>query len=77
MIRRAIPFDTGSIHFVGIGGIGMSGIAAVMKNFGYEVTGSDAKDGANIERLRAQQSPDLPPHVSIGKSISVSSKRCR
>jgi UDP-N-acetylmuramate--alanine ligase len=54
MIRRAIPFDTGPIHFVGIGGIGMSGIAAVMKNFGYEVTGSDAKDGANVERLRAQ-----------------------
>jgi len=54
MIRRAIPFDTGSLHFVGIGGIGMSGIAAVMKNFGYEVTGSDAKDGPNIERLRAQ-----------------------
>ena len=54
MIRRAIPFDTGPIHFVGIGGIGMSGIAAVMRNFGYEVTGSDAKDGANIERLRAQ-----------------------
>src|SRR5690606_41970335 len=54
MIRRAIPFDTGPIHFVGVGGIGMSGIAAVMKNLGYEVTGSDAKDGANIERLRAQ-----------------------
>ncbi len=54
MIRRAIPFDTGTIHFVGIGGIGMSGIAAVMKNLGYDVSGSDAKDGANIERLRAQ-----------------------
>jgi len=54
MIRRAIPFDTGPIHFVGIGGIGMSGIAAVMKNLGYDVTGSDAKEGANIERLRAQ-----------------------
>jgi UDP-N-acetylmuramate--alanine ligase len=54
MIRRAIPFDTGPIHFVGIGGIGMSGIAAVMKNLGYEVSGSDAKDGANVERLRAQ-----------------------
>jgi UDP-N-acetylmuramate--alanine ligase len=54
MIRRAIPFDTGPIHFVGIGGIGMSGIAAVMRNLGYEVTGSDANDGANIERLRAQ-----------------------
>jgi len=61
MIRRAIPFDTGPIHFVGIGGIGMSGIAAVMKNFGYEVTGSDAKESANTERLRAQGIP-----VTIG-----------
>lgn len=52
--RRSIPFDTGSIHFVGIGGIGMSGIAAVMKNLGYAVSGSDAKDGANIQRLRDQ-----------------------
>jgi len=54
MQRRAIPFDIGPIHFVGIGGIGMSGIAAVMKNLGYAVTGSDAKDGPNVERLRAQ-----------------------
>ena len=54
MIRRAIPFDTGPIHFVGIGGIGMSGIASVMKNFGYEVSGSDAKESANTERLRGQ-----------------------
>ncbi len=61
MIRRAIPFDTGPIHFVGIGGIGMSGIAAVMKNFGYEVSGSDANESANTERLRAQGI-----HVAIG-----------
>ncbi|MFT3729494.1 MAG: UDP-N-acetylmuramate--L-alanine ligase [Terricaulis sp.] len=61
MLRRAIPFDTGPIHFVGIGGIGMSGIAAVMKNFGYEVTGSDAKDSANTERMRAMGIP-----VAIG-----------
>ncbi|MGE0594970.1 MAG: UDP-N-acetylmuramate--L-alanine ligase [Hyphomonadaceae bacterium] len=54
MIRRAIPFDTGPIHFVGVGGIGMSGIAAVMRNFGYDVTGSDAKESVNTERLRAQ-----------------------
>jgi UDP-N-acetylmuramate--alanine ligase len=60
-LRRAIPFDTGPIHFVGIGGIGMSGIAAVMKNFGYEVTGSDAKEGANTERMRAMGIP-----VAIG-----------
>ena len=35
-----VPFDTGPIHFVGIGGIGMSGIAEVMLNLGYEVQGS-------------------------------------
>jgi len=62
MQRRAIPFDTGPIHFVGIGGIGMSGIAAVMKTLGYAVTGSDAKDGANIERLRAQGIPIVIGH---------------
>ncbi|MCR6643988.1 MAG: UDP-N-acetylmuramate--L-alanine ligase [Terricaulis sp.] len=62
MLRRAIPFDTGPIHFVGIGGIGMSGIAAVMKNFGYEVTGSDAKESANTERLRAQGIPIFIGH---------------
>jgi UDP-N-acetylmuramate--alanine ligase len=53
-MRRSVPFDTGPVHFVGIGGIGMSGIAAVMKTLGYEVTGSDAKAGANTERLEAQ-----------------------
>jgi UDP-N-acetylmuramate--alanine ligase len=62
MQRRAIPFDTGPIHFVGIGGIGMSGIAAVMKTLGYEVTGSDAKESANTERLRAQGIPVFIGH---------------
>ncbi|MGY6532117.1 UDP-N-acetylmuramate--L-alanine ligase [Glycocaulis sp.] len=45
---------TGPVHFVGIGGIGMSGIAEVMLNLGYRVTGSDIKDSANVERLRAK-----------------------
>jgi UDP-N-acetylmuramate--alanine ligase len=49
-----IPFDTGPVHFVGIGGIGMSGIAEVMINLGYEVQGSDAKESANTERLKAK-----------------------
>jgi len=40
------------IHFVGIGGIGMSGIAEVLGNLGYMVTGSDVADGANVKRLR-------------------------
>ena len=51
---RPVPFDTGPVHFVGIGGIGMSGIAAVMLNLGYRVQGSDSKAGANTERLVAQ-----------------------
>ena len=42
------------VHFVGIGGIGMSGIAEVMLNLGYAVTGSDIKESANTERLRAK-----------------------
>ena len=42
----------GPIHFIGIGGIGMSGIAEVLNNLGYKVQGSDAADGANVKRLR-------------------------
>jgi UDP-N-acetylmuramate--alanine ligase len=53
-IRRPVPFDTGPVHFVGIGGIGMSGIAEVMINLGYKVQGSDAKASANTERLEKQ-----------------------
>ncbi len=40
------------IHFVGIGGIGMSGIAEVLANLGYRVSGSDAKESTTVERLR-------------------------
>ena len=49
---RALPLDIGVIHFVGIGGIGMSGIAEVMYNLGYRVQGSDQAEGANVLRLR-------------------------
>ncbi|GHD10950.1 UDP-N-acetylmuramate--L-alanine ligase [Tianweitania populi] len=42
----------GLVHFIGIGGIGMSGIAEVLKNLGYEVQGSDQAEGANLQRLR-------------------------
>ncbi len=44
--------DVGPIHFVGIGGIGMSGIAEVMRTLGYEVQGSDIADNYNVARLR-------------------------
>src|SRR5437870_9210724 len=47
-----LPRDIGAIHFVGIGGIGMSGIAEVLINLGYTVQGSDAADSANVKRLR-------------------------
>lgn len=45
--------DIGPIHFVGIGGIGMSGIAEVLNNLGYRIQGSDVAANANVQRLRA------------------------
>ncbi len=53
MNLRPTPFDIGPVHFVGIGGIGMSGIAEIMLRIGYKVQGSDAKASANTERLQA------------------------
>jgi UDP-N-acetylmuramate--alanine ligase len=49
-----LPREIGPIHFVGIGGIGMSGIAEVLGNLGYLVQGSDVSEGANVSRLREQ-----------------------
>jgi UDP-N-acetylmuramate--alanine ligase len=46
--------DIGVIHFIGIGGIGMSGIAEVMKNLGFDVQGSDSAEGYVVEGLRAK-----------------------
>ena len=51
MNRRPVPFDLGPVHFVGIGGIGMSGIAEIMLRIGYVVQGSDVRASANTERL--------------------------
>jgi UDP-N-acetylmuramate--alanine ligase len=51
MTRRPVPFEIGPVHFIGIGGIGMSGIAEIMLRIGYTVQGSDAKASANTERL--------------------------
>ena len=47
-----LPLKLGTIHFIGIGGIGMSGIAEVLANLGYSVRGSDVADSANVKRLR-------------------------
>ncbi len=49
-----LPRSLGPIHFIGIGGIGMSGIAEVLHNLGYTVQGSDAADNANVKRLAAK-----------------------
>ncbi len=60
---KAMGTDIGTIHFVGIGGIGMSGIAEVMHQLGYKVQGSDAADSYVVEKLRKEGIP-----VSIGHS---------
>ncbi len=58
---RRLPLDLGTIHFVGIGGIGMSGIAEILHNLDYQVQGSDAAENANVRRLR-----DLGVPVTVG-----------
>src|SRR3546814_17218841 len=58
---RGVGTDIGTIHFVGIGGIGMSGIAEVMHILGYKVQGSDVAEGYVVEGLRKQGIP-----VAIG-----------
>jgi len=49
---KGVATDIGTIHFIGIGGIGMSGIAEVMHNLGYKVQGSDVAEGYVVEGLR-------------------------
>jgi len=56
-----LPLELGLIHFVGIGGIGMSGIAEVLHNLGYKVQGTDVAESANVARLR-----ELGIAVAIG-----------
>jgi UDP-N-acetylmuramate--alanine ligase len=62
-MMKALGTDIGTIHFVGIGGIGMSGIAEVMHRLGYKVQGSDASDSYVVEKLRKAGIP-----VTIGHS---------
>ncbi len=62
-IGTRVPLDIGAIHFIGIGGIGMSGIAEIMHNLGYKVQGSDAADNNNVKRLKAMGIP-----VKVGHS---------
>jgi UDP-N-acetylmuramate--alanine ligase len=58
---KTLPLSIGTIHFVGIGGIGMSGIAEILHNLGYSIQGSDIAESANVQRLR-----NLGIDISIG-----------
>ncbi|MBS3847801.1 UDP-N-acetylmuramate--L-alanine ligase [Devosia sp. BSSL-BM10] len=58
-----MPRNIGPVHFIGIGGIGMSGIAEILHNQGYTVQGSDASANPNVQRLR-----DMGIKVEIGQS---------
>jgi len=74
---RALPLDIGTIHFVGIGGIGMSGIAEILFNLGYRVQGSDLAEGGNVQRMRALGVPVMighaPENLGDAKVVVVSS----
>ena len=61
---REMPLDIGVLHFVGIGGIGMSGIAEILHNLGYSVSGSDMADNANVKRLRDAGVPIAIGHAA-------------
>ena len=56
------PLEVGTLHFVGIGGIGMSGIAEILQSLNYEVQGSDIKESGNVERLRNKNIPVVIGH---------------
>ncbi len=70
---RPVPFNLGPVHFVGIGGIGMSGIAEIMLKIGYSVQGSDAKASANTERLEKLGARIFIGHdaAHVGDSVSA------
>ncbi len=60
-MKQTFPFPIGTVHIIGIGGIGMSGYAEVLHNLGYRVQGSDQSENANVARLRT-----LGVRVAIG-----------
>jgi UDP-N-acetylmuramate--alanine ligase len=61
---RVMPQDIGALHFVGIGGIGMSGIAEVLHALGYRVQGSDLSESYNTERLSKKGIPVFIGHAA-------------
>lgn len=74
---RALPLDIGILHFIGIGGIGMSGIAEILHHLGYRVQGSDQAEGGNTKRLREKGIPvqigHRPENLGDASVIVISS----
>ncbi|MFN4289112.1 MAG: UDP-N-acetylmuramate--L-alanine ligase [Brevundimonas sp.] len=70
---RPVPFKIGPVHFIGMGGIGMSGIAEIMLKIGYQVQGSDARASANTERLEKLGARVFIGHdaAHIGEGVSA------
>jgi UDP-N-acetylmuramate--alanine ligase len=66
-----LPNQIGPIHFVGIGGIGMSGIAEVLLNLGHQVQGSDLSDNANVKRLREQGATVFVGHDKANLGVAA------
>lgn len=73
MMNNSMPFDIGTLHFIGVGGIGMSGIAEVMHTLGYKVQGSDVAANANVKRLQALGIPVMIGHSAenLGEAAVV------
>lgn len=63
--NQPVPSDLGTVHFIGIGGSGMSGIARILIGMGHKVTGSDLRDTSNVADLRA-----LGAEIFIGHDAS-------
>ncbi len=68
--QTRVPLDIGTIHFIGIGGIGMSGIAEIMHNLGYKVRGSDQSGKRQCE------APEEKPASRSSSAIAGQSRRC-
>ncbi len=69
---KIAPLSVGKIHLIGIGGIGISGIAEILHSMGYEVQGSDQKESSNTERLRKEGIPVFIGHKAENvKGVAV------
>ena len=73
----ALPLTIGTIHFIGIGGIGMSGIAEILFSLGYQVQGSDITENNNVKltaniEIKANANVDVNGNVDVTTTSSSS-----